>query len=120
MKQIIAICLLVASLAGTLPAAEKPSTVIHVVTIKWKDGTTPEQIQKALDGVNTLAQMYPGIQRIWTRALKVQGPGMTHAVVMEFASEKGLKEYADSAAQKKWYEVYLPIRAESITHDITN
>ena len=27
---------------------------------------------------------------------------------------------ADSPAQKKWYEVYMPIREESRTHDITN
>ena len=31
---------------GILLAASKPHTVIHVVTVKWKDGATPEQIQK--------------------------------------------------------------------------
>jgi hypothetical protein len=39
---------------------------------------------------------------------------------MEFASEQALKDYAGSAAQKKWYEVYLPIREASTTFDITN
>ena len=39
---------------------------------------------------------------------------------MEFESEEALKKYADSDAQKKWYEAYLPIRQESRTHDITN
>ena len=39
---------------------------------------------------------------------------------MEFASEDALKKYAESPAQKEWYKVYLPIREESTTHDITN
>ena len=42
------------------------------------------------------------------------------ALVMEFASEKALADYTDSDGQKKWYEVYLPIRGESTTFDITN
>jgi antibiotic biosynthesis monooxygenase (ABM) superfamily enzyme len=39
---------------------------------------------------------------------------------MEFASEDALKKYADSPAQKKWYEVYQAVREESRTSDITN
>jgi len=101
-------------------AAKKPTTVMHVVTIKWKEGTTPEQIASALKGAETVANTYKGITRIWTKALKVQGSGYTHAIVMEFKSEQALKDYTDSAAQKEWYKIYLPIRGESTTHDITN
>jgi hypothetical protein len=39
---------------------------------------------------------------------------------MEFADEAALKAYTDSPAQKEWYEIYLPIRDESTTFDITN
>jgi hypothetical protein len=39
---------------------------------------------------------------------------------MEFASEKALEDYAGSDAQKKWYEVYIAVREESTTFDITN
>jgi hypothetical protein len=39
---------------------------------------------------------------------------------MEFESEDALKKYADSPAQKEWYKVYLPVRGESRTHDVTN
>ena len=114
----------VAALALTIgtaeAAAKKPATVIHVVTIKWKAGTTPEQIASALAGAQTVANTYKGITRIWTKALKVQGAGYTHAIVMEFATEKALKDYTDSPAQKAWYKIYLPLREESTTHDITN
>ena len=33
----------------------KPKSVIHVVTVKWKDGTTPEQIKAAVSGVEKVA-----------------------------------------------------------------
>lgn len=102
-----------------------PKTVIHVVTVGWKEGTTEEQIQAAIDGVKRLPSQYPGILRVWTKALNVQNPGelkvrKTHAFVMEFASEQALKDYSNSPAQQEWYKAYLPIRQQSTTHDITN
>ena len=58
---------------------------------------------------------------MWTKPIKKQLPdGYSTVIVMEFASEDALKNYADSAAQKKWYELYMPIREESRTSDITN
>jgi uncharacterized protein (DUF1330 family) len=106
--------------AGLLVAAAgKPKTVIHVVTVKWKEGATPEQIRAALDGVEKMGQKFPGIKNVWLRTIKAQG-AMTHAIVMEFESEQALKDYAGSEAQKEWYKVYIPIREQSITFDITN
>jgi hypothetical protein len=90
-----------------------------VVTVKFKPGTTPAQIQAALDGVQALTKDYKGITRVWTKTYSAQGD-KTHAFVMEFADEASFKAYTGSAAQKKWYEVYLPIREESTTFDITN
>ena len=104
--------------AQTAPATS-PTTILHVVPVKWKAGTTPEQIKAALDGVSALPAAYKGIVRVWIRSIKVQG-GKANAFVMEFADEAALKEYAGSAAQKEWYKTYLPIRDESTTFDITN
>jgi hypothetical protein len=111
--------------AGFLSGANKfakPKTVIHVVTVKWKPDATQDQIKRAMDCVERLAASYPGIRNIWLRSIKVQSPeaGMTHAFVMEFESEEALKNYSGSQAQKEWYKVYLPVRDESRTHDITN
>ena len=96
-----------------------PKTLIHVVTVKWKAGATKEQIQAALDGAHKLPSEYPGIKRVWTKTVKVQGD-MDHVIVMEFADEKALKDYAGSDAQKKWYEAYQAVRDSSVTHDVTN
>ncbi|HMJ89385.1 MAG TPA: Dabb family protein [Candidatus Acidoferrum sp.] len=105
--------------ACNLAAQTEPKTVIHVVTVSWKPEATPAQIKAALDGVKTLPKAHKGITRVWTKSIKVQG-GKANAFVMEFVNEQALKDYADSPAQKEWYKVYLPIRQESTTFDITN
>lgn len=105
--------------AGALVGAngiEKPKSVIHVVTVDWNADATPQQIQAALDGVANMK--YPGLKRVWLRSIKSQTKAAAFA--MEFESEKALADYADSAAQKEWYKLYLPIRKQSITSDITN
>ena len=107
--------------AGLFAADTSPKTVIHVISIQWKSTATPAQIEKAIQGAEALPSEYPGITRVWTKAIKKQlAEGYTHIIVMEFANEDALKNYAGSAAQKKWYEVYMPIRQESRTSDITN
>ena len=106
---------------GLFAADSKPGTVIHVISVKWKAEATPAQIEKAIKGAEALPAEYRGIVRVWTKPIKKQLPeGYNHVIVMEFASEDALKNYADSAAQKKWYEVYMPIREESRTSDIAN
>ena len=110
------------SLVAATVSAQTPTTpksVIHVVTVSWKAGTTPEQIKAALDGAQALPVQYKGITHVWTKSIKVQG-GKANAIVMEFADEAALKAYTDSDAQKEWYKIYLPIREESTTFDITN
>ncbi len=106
---------------GLIAADTAPKSVIHVITIQWKATATPAQIEKAIRGAEALPSEYPGITRVWTKAIKKQLPeGYTNVIVMEFANEDALTKYAGSPAQKKWYEVYMPIRQESRTSDITN
>jgi antibiotic biosynthesis monooxygenase (ABM) superfamily enzyme len=69
--------------------------------------------------VQALPAQYPGITHVWVKTLKAQG-GKANAFVMEFADAAAFKAYTDSPAQKEWYKVYLPIRGESTTFDITN
>ncbi len=114
----LTLSLFVAGIAIGKQDAMRPSSVIHVVTLDWADGATEEQKQAALDGVAQLAKDYDGISRVWLRSIKSQTKEA--AFVMEFKSEKALKDYAGSDAQKKWYEVYLPARGRSVTSDITN
>lgn len=97
----------------------KPKTVLHIVTVKWKAGTTQEQIQAAIQGVEKMAREIPGIKNIWLTPIKVQG-GMDTAFAMEFESKEALDAYAKHPAHDEWYKVYIPIRERSVTHDLTN
>ena len=111
-----------AMLAAVAFAADtKPKTVIHVITIKWNPDAKPAQIEQAIKAAEALPSEYPGIIHVWTKPIKKQIPdGYNHVIVMEFSSEEALKKYVDSPAQKKWYEVYMLVREESRTSDITN
>jgi uncharacterized protein (DUF1330 family) len=105
--------------------AEAPKSVIHFITVAFKADATPEQIQAVLDGAQKLPSQYKGITRVWTKSLKVQNLDeakvkKTHVIAMEFEDEAALKAYTDSDAQKKWYEIYIPIRQQSTTFDVTN
>jgi hypothetical protein len=104
---------------GLMAAPGKPKTVIHVITVQWKADATQAQIDAAIRAAETMD--YKGLKNVWTRPIKMQLPeGFKNIIVMEFESEEALKKYADSPAQKAWYEKYMPIREESRTHDITN
>lgn len=122
MKRLFLVILAAVITATAMFAADAaPKTVIHVITVKWKTGVTPAQIDKVLEVVATMPSQYPGITRVWTKPIKKQIPeGYNNVIVMEFASQDALKQYVDSPVQKKFYEVYMPIREESRTSDITN
>lgn len=109
--------------AGLLVGANRfgePKSVLHVVTVRWKADSTPEQRQAALDGVKKMAAEIPGMKNIWIKTLKVQGQGYNNAFAMEFESEAAFKAYADAAAHEAWNKIYMPIRDQSTTHDMTN
>src|SRR5271156_4734719 len=81
--------------------AQAPSTVIHIINVKWKEDASPDQIQAVIDAVRQLPSKYPGLKRIWTKDIKYQGQeGYKQAIVMEFESQDALKKYEDSAAQQ--------------------
>jgi hypothetical protein len=110
-------------LAGTLVGANrfsKPSTILHVVTIRFKPEATADQKAAVLQGVDKMAAEIPGVKGVWTKGIKVQGEGYTDAFAMEFESQKAFEAYADHAAHKTWEAAYLQIRDRSTTHDITN
>lgn len=102
----------------------KPKSIVHVVTLYWKDGVTDAQKKTALDGVAKMASEVPGIKNVWLKSIKVQGDAggksLESAFVMEFESAAAFKAYDDHPAHRAWEKIYTPLRGESRTHDITN
>src|SRR5258707_137463 len=119
---VVALCLALFG-AGVLVAKNtfhQPSSIVHVVTIKWKADSTPEQQQAALDGVKTMAGEIPGIKNIWLKGTKVQPRDFTSAFVIEFEDKAAAERYVDHPAHVAWMKIYEPIREESRSHQITN
>jgi cell division protein FtsX len=118
----------------------KPKSVIHVVTLYYKDGTTDEQKKAVLAAIEKMAAELPGVKNVWLKSTKVQGVYMekvtenkekpaevsykahpfTDAFVVEFEDQAAFERYADHPAHKAFEEVYIPVRGRSSTHDITN
>ncbi len=98
----------------------QPKTVLHVVALKWKPEATDEQKAAALDGIKTMAATVPGIKNIWIKADRVQPREYSTAFAIEFESRAAADAYAEHPAHEEWYKVYLPIRAESRSLQITN
>lgn len=103
-------------------AAEMPKSVIHVITLKYKSGITEAERAQLLAATQKLSKDFPGITRVWMKALKVQGPepGFKDAIVMEFKDQAAFDQYTNHPAHKEWEKVYFPLRESSRTHDITN
>ncbi len=98
----------------------QPKTIIQVSLIKWRDGVSDADKQKALDGVKELAAEIPGIKNIWLKAVRMQPRDYHDAFVIEFASRDAADNYALSPLHDKWSKAYLAIREASLSPQITN
>lgn len=110
-------------LAGVATGQNKyatPKTVVHVVVVKWKAEATEEQKQKAIEGIKTMAAAVPGIQNIWLKSDRVQPREFHTAFAIEFESRAAADAYAEHPAHEEWYKIYMPIREESRSLQITN
>lgn len=98
----------------------QPKTVLHVVALKWKPEATEEQKAAALAGLKTMAGAVPGIKNIWLKPDRVQPRDYNFAFAIEFDSRAAADAYAEHPAHEAWTKIYLPIRAESRSLQITN
>lgn len=109
--------------AGVLTGANTfgtPKSVLHVITVKFKASATAEQKAAALEGVKKMAAEVPGIKNVWLKTVKVQPREYSNVIVMEFEDQAAFDKYADNPAHRAWEKLYLPIREESRTQDVTN
>jgi hypothetical protein len=122
---IVSVLLMVAVLymyghAAENQTANMPSTVIHHVTLKWKEGTTDADKQKALDGLKEIVATTPGVKNLWMKALKIQPREYSQTFVIEFENEAALKAYAGHPKKKEWDDFYYSIRETSLNSVTTN
>jgi hypothetical protein len=109
--------------AGFLAGANafnKPSTVLHLVTVKWTADSNPEQRKAAIDGIEKMASEVPGIKNIWLKPVRVQPRDYNAVFAIEFENQAAADRYAKHPAHEAWYKVYEPVREESRSQQVTN
>ena len=97
-----------------------PKTVIHHVTLKWKDGTADADKQKAMDWLKEIVADTPGALNMWSKSIKVQPKEYSQTFVVEFENEDALKAYANHPKKKEWEDFYYNIRETSYNCVTTN
>jgi len=98
----------------------QPKTIIHLVVVKWKPNVTDAQKQQVLDGIKKMAAEIPGIENIWVKPARLQPRDFSTAFVIEFKDRAAADSYAESAAHKEFDDMYVPLRADSLSIQVTN
>jgi len=97
-----------------------PGTVIHHVTLKWKEGVSEADKQKAMEGLKEIVATSPGARNLWIKSVKVQPDEYHQAFVIEFENAEALKAYAKHPKKKAWDDFYYNIRETSYNCVTTN
>ncbi len=98
----------------------QPKTIIHLSLIKWKEGVSDADKQKALDGVVQLAAKIPGIKNVWTKVSRMQPRDYHAAFVIEFENRDAADRYAEHPAHEAWRKSFMEIREASISPQVSN
>jgi hypothetical protein len=92
--------------------ANKSGELFHVVSLKFKPGSTPEQIALVEKSFEGLKQKIPGIKSLkWGTNVSPEkhDKGFTHCFVLTFASEKDRDAYLGHEDHKAFGAVLKPV-----------
>jgi hypothetical protein len=98
----------------------QPKTIIHVVEVKWLPGVTDAQKQRVLEGIKEVAAKTPGVKNIWLKADRLEPRDFNAGFAIEFQNREAADAYAESAAHEAWDKQYVPLRAASVSIQVTN
>jgi hypothetical protein len=98
----------------------QPKTILHVVELKWNPAATDADKQRALDSIKDMAAKIPGIKNIWIKGERMQPRDFNAAYAIEFRDRDAADAYAESPVHAAWETQYVPLRAASISVQVTN
>lgn len=98
----------------------QPKTVLHLAMIKWNPGVSDAQKQQVLGGVKEMAAKIPGIKNVWLKGERLQPRDFNAAFAIEFKDRDAADTYAESPIHAAWEAQYVPLRAASISEQVTN
>lgn len=98
----------------------QPKTIIHVVEIKWNPGVSQADRQQVLAGIKDMAGKIPGIKNIWMETDRVEPRDFNSAYGIEFQNRAAADAYAESPIHQAWVNKYVPLRAASVSIQVSN
>jgi hypothetical protein len=117
---LLAIGLFAAGYVAGQSRVGQPKTIIHLVEIQWNPGVPQMEKDAALSGVRDMASKIPGIKNVWIKAERLEPRDFSAAFVLEFQNRAAADAYAESPLHAAWEKEYLPLRANSLSIQVTN
>ena len=101
-------------------ATPEGKALYHIVTLKLKEGATPDQIKAVETAFVALKTKIPGITSLhWGTNVSPEhhDKGFTHCFVLTFASEKDRDTYLNHAEHKAFGGVLGPVMGDVMVID---
>ena len=88
----------------------QPKTVLHVVIYKFKDATSNNDREVAINGIRDMAGKIPGIKNIWIKTERNQIK----------TSAEAAADYSESPVHEAWSKKWQELRENSLSFQISN
>ncbi|MGC1483649.1 MAG: Dabb family protein [Candidatus Acidiferrum sp.] len=98
----------------------QPKTVLHIVIYKFKDTTSNNDRENALNGIKAMAGKIPGIKNIWIKTERNQLKDFSGIYAIEFTSAEAAADYAESPVHEAWSKKWQELRENSLSFQISN
>ncbi len=102
---------------------EQAGRLFHVVSFKFKEGTSKEDLKKVEDAFTELSKKVPGITSFsWGTNVSPEkrDKGFTHCFVLSFGSEKDRDAYLPHPEHKKFISIAGPFIEDVMVIDFVD
>jgi hypothetical protein len=98
----------------------QPKTVVHVVAYKFRDATSLNDQQQAIEGIKDMAAKIPGIKNIWLKTERNQIRDFSGVYIIEFVNAEAAADYAENLLHDVWRKKWEQLRENSLSFQVSN
>ena len=98
----------------------QPKTVVHVVAYKFRDATSLNDQQQAIEGIKDMAAKIPGIKNIWLKTERNQIREFSGVYIIEFVNAEAAADYAENPLHDTWRKKWEQLRENSLSFQVSN
>jgi len=98
----------------------QPKTVLNVVIYKFKDATSNNDRDNAINGIKEMAAKIPGVKNVWLKTERNQIKDFSGVYAIEFTSAEAAADYSESPVHEAWSKKWQELRENSLSFQISN